>query len=137
MTSFGPTRACAASSAESASLTPASAALRAVIVSARPWKTWTSDAAVYTVPPIVNDPFGKCFVVPAMIACTRAKAAALVLVDVFVVLDMYGSLLSEGGANATRRAPRSRSAPRGPRAVFAALIWTHSRGAPIPRGRGG
>jgi hypothetical protein len=61
-----------------------------------PWKTWTSDADVYAVPPIVNDPFGKCFVVLAMIACTCAKAAALVLVDVVVVLDMYVSLLSEG-----------------------------------------
>jgi hypothetical protein len=44
-----------------------------------------SDAAVYVVPPIVKDPFGKCFVVPAMSACTCAKASALVGV---VVLDM-------------------------------------------------
>ena len=31
------------------------------IVFARPWRTWTSDAVVYVVLPMVNDPFGKCF----------------------------------------------------------------------------
>src|ERR1700690_349903 len=69
-----------------------------------------SDAAVYTVPPIVNDPFGKCFVVPAMIACTRAKAAALVLMLVDVVLDMDVSLLCERRGGRRGEPPRSRSA---------------------------
>src|SRR5579864_846109 len=96
-----------------------------------------SDAAVYVVFPIVNDPFGKCLFVPAMIACTCAKAAALVLVDVFVVLDMYLSLLSEGWrGRAARRTPRSRSARRGQRVLFAALIWTLPRGGAIPRAEG-
>src|SRR5258708_6496196 len=70
-----------------------------------------SDAAVYTVLPIVNDPFGKCFDVPAMIACTCAKAAALVLVD--VVLDMYVSLLSEGWREGRRGEPLGAGVPRG------------------------
>src|SRR3984893_14980552 len=70
-----------------------------------------SDAAVYTVLPIVNDPFGKCFVVPAMIACTCAKAAALVLFD--VVLDMYVSLLSEGSAKDDAASPSEPECPAG------------------------
>jgi hypothetical protein len=58
-----------------------------------------SDVDVYAVPPIVNDPLGKCFVVPAMSACTCAKAAALVF---DVVLDMYVFLLSEGWSDGDR-----------------------------------
>ena len=58
---MGPTIVSAPCSAASASLAPACAAFSAVIVFARPWRTWTSDAVVYVVLPIVNDPFGKCF----------------------------------------------------------------------------
>src|SRR5215472_16459728 len=85
-----------------------------------------SDAVVYTVLPIVNDPFGKCLFVPAMIACTRAKAAALVLVDVLVVLDMYVFLLSEGGAKAGRSEPLGAGVLRGIRASCSRPSYGHS-----------
>src|ERR1700730_4265921 len=84
-----------------------------------------SDAAVHTVPPIVNDPFGKCFVVPAMSACTCAKAAALVLVD--VVLDMYVSLLSEGWREGRRGETLGAGVPRGVSASFSRPSYRHSR----------
>ncbi len=74
-----------------------------------------SDVDVYVVFPIVNDPFGKCFVVPAMIACTCAKAAALVL---DVVLDMFASLLSEGWVTPSCAIPSEPQCPAGLGAPF-------------------
>ncbi len=54
--------------------------------------------------PIVNDPFGKCFFVPAITASTRAKAVALETFD--VVPDITLSLLSEGARSPGWRAAR-------------------------------
>jgi len=62
------------------------------MASARPWRAWTRLAVVYAVPPIMNDPFGKCFCVPAMRACTPAKAAVWFCLDATV--DMTDFLLS-------------------------------------------
>jgi hypothetical protein len=88
-------------SAASASLALSCAAASAVIASTRLWRTWRSDAVVYAVFPSVNDPFGKCLLVPAMSACTCAKASALVTSpDVF---DMISLFLSDGGDRRTGR----------------------------------
>jgi hypothetical protein len=75
-----------------ASLALSCATISADIASARLWRSWTIEAVVYVVFPSVNDPFGKCFCVPAMSACTRVSAAALVTFD--VMLDMVLSLPS-------------------------------------------
>src|SRR5215472_2992304 len=84
--------------AATASLALAFAASAAPIASMTLWKSATSDDVVYAVFPSVNDPFGKCFSVPAMSARMRAKAVAL---DGLVgVPDMVPFLLSEGALGA-------------------------------------
>src|SRR5580698_1850630 len=91
-----------------------------------------SDADVYVVFPNVNDPFGMCFVVPAMIACTCAKAAALV---VDIEIDMGASLLSEGSDSVAALCSEPQCSEGRRRAGFAALKETLPRRSPIPRAR--
>ena len=82
-------------SAAIASLTEACAVFTAVSASAKLWRAGTSVAVVYATFPSVNCPFGKCFSVPAMSACTRAKVFALLA---FVVVVVGLSSFPEGRA---------------------------------------
>src|SRR5579863_54363 len=90
----GPTCVCIVVSVSPASLTRACAAFRSDSAFARLWRAWVSVAVVYAVFPNVNDPFGKCFSMPAMSACTCVKTVALLGFDWDV--DMVLVLLSEG-----------------------------------------
>jgi hypothetical protein len=64
----------------------------AVRASARLWRVWTRLAVVNAVFPSVNCPFGKCFCVPAMSACTFAKAVALLFDDAMVDMTFCSPL---------------------------------------------
>src|ERR1019366_238383 len=117
----GPVCATTPCSVDNACLVASCAPVTAVIASATLWRSATSDAVVYGVFPSVNDPLGKCFCVPAMSACTAAKAAALVL-D-FVVLDMVFFSFLEG-AHRQDGEPQGADAPGGVPAVVVSLIET-------------
>lgn len=107
-----------------ACLAATSAAFSAVIASATLLRSATSVTVVNAAFPRVNDPLGKCFSVPAMRACTSAKAAALDFVDM-VVLDIDNFSFPSGGRGRPVLPVRCTIAPGGrPPGPFGPLIET-------------
>ena len=100
------------------------AAFNAVIALATLWRSVIKDADVYVVFPNVNDPFGKCFCVPAMSASTAAKAAALVF---DFVMDM-ASVSPFSRAHIAGMASRTEQDAPGGCASFRLPLWRHSDG---------
>src|ERR1700722_14869700 len=131
---MGPTVAFTPTSAAIASLAPACATFSAVIAAASPCRVWTSEEAVYVALPNVNDPFGVCFCVPAMTACTSAKASALdgFIVDVVMVFSSF----LEGGHRRDAE-PDGAFMPRPESLPFHSPPWTIPARLQIPDGNGG
>ena len=91
------------------------------LISALPlgiWRSWTIDVASTEAFPTVNVAFGKFFVVPAMSACTCARAAALVDRDMTLLLMELGwptSRIRKRTANNRRDRCRFLDRPEFPR----------------------